>query len=146
MSSEETLEQFGSCLEGYCQPRSAGCEGNNNAGPEGHRQSASNAQNGGQNHDRNCLLPAQSSPVAGAAQSSGLTALGIENNLHWRLDVVMNKDQHRTRTGPGPHNLTALCHTAIDATQKEGSKGSLRRKFKRGGWGDCYLCRLLKLF
>src|SRR6266702_2104226 len=46
------------------------------AGPEGHRQSGSKARNSGQNHDRNCLLPAQSSPVAGAAQPSGSTALG----------------------------------------------------------------------
>ncbi|HEV2323675.1 MAG TPA: ISAs1 family transposase, partial [Terracidiphilus sp.] len=30
---------------------------------------------------------------------------GIENSLHWRLDVVMNEDQDRTRMGHGPHNL-----------------------------------------
>jgi len=30
--------------------------------------------------------------------------------------------------------------------QKEGSKGSLRGKFKRAGWNDTYLTRLLELF
>jgi predicted transposase YbfD/YdcC len=26
---------------------------------------------------------------------------GVENSLHWRLDVVMNEDQDRTRMGHG---------------------------------------------
>jgi predicted transposase YbfD/YdcC len=71
---------------------------------------------------------------------------GIENSLHWRLDVVMNEDQDRTRMGHGPHNLAVLRHMAINAMQKEGSKGSLRGKFKRAGWDDAFLHRLLKLF
>jgi predicted transposase YbfD/YdcC len=33
---------------------------------------------------------------------------GVENRLHWRLDVVMNEDQDRTRLGNGPHNLAVL--------------------------------------
>jgi predicted transposase YbfD/YdcC len=71
---------------------------------------------------------------------------GIENSLHWRLDVVMNEDQDRTRMGHGPQNLAVLRHMAINAMQKEGSKGSLRGKFKRAGWDDDYLFRLLELF
>ena len=71
---------------------------------------------------------------------------GIENSLHWRLDVVMNEDQDRTRMGHGPHNLAVLRHMAINAMQKEGSKGSLRGKFKRAGWDDGYLYRLLEAF
>jgi len=71
---------------------------------------------------------------------------GIENSLHWRLDVVMNEDQDRTRMGNGPHNLAVLRHMAINAMQKEGSKGSLRGKFKRAGWDDGFLYRLLGLF
>jgi len=71
---------------------------------------------------------------------------GIDNRLHWRLDVVMNEDQDRTRMGHGPHNLAVLRHMAINAMQKEGSKGSLRGKFKRAGWDDGFLYRLLELF
>lgn len=70
----------------------------------------------------------------------------IENSLHWRLDVVMNEDQDRTRMGHGPENLAVLRHMAINAMQKEGSKGSLRGKFKRAGWDHDYLFRLLELF
>ena len=71
---------------------------------------------------------------------------GVENSLHWRLDVVMNEDQDRTRLGHGPQNLAVLRHMAINAMQKEGSKGSLRGKFKRAGWDDAYLYRLLEMF
>ena len=71
---------------------------------------------------------------------------GVENRLHWRLDVVMNEDQDRTRLGNGPHNLAVLRHMAINAMQKEGSKGSLRGKFKRAGWNDDFLTRLLTMF
>jgi predicted transposase YbfD/YdcC len=71
---------------------------------------------------------------------------GVENSLHWRLDVIMNEDQDRTRMGHGPHNLAVLRHMAINAMQKEGSKGSLRGKFKRAGWDDNFLYRLLELF
>jgi len=35
---------------------------------------------------------------------------------------------------------------AINAMQKEGSKGSLRGKFKRAEWDDGFLYRLLELF
>jgi predicted transposase YbfD/YdcC len=71
---------------------------------------------------------------------------GIENRLHWRLDVVMNEDQDRTRLGNGPENLAILRHMALNAIQKEGSKGSLRGKFKRAAWNDAFLSRLLTQF
>ena len=71
---------------------------------------------------------------------------GVENSLHWRLDVVMNEDQDRTRMGHGPQNLAVLRHMVINAMQKEGSKGSLRGKFKRAGWDDEFLHRLLEMF
>jgi predicted transposase YbfD/YdcC len=70
----------------------------------------------------------------------------VENRLHWRLDVVMNEDQDRTRLGNGPHNLAVLRHLAINAMQKVGTKASLRAKFKRAGWNDNFLKSLLALF
>ena len=71
---------------------------------------------------------------------------GVENRLHWRLDVVMNEDQDRNRLGNGPENLAVLRHMAMNVMQKEGSKGSLRGKFKRAGWSDNYLRQLLAAF
>ena len=71
---------------------------------------------------------------------------GVENRLHWRLDVVMNEDQDRTRLGNAPHNLAILRHMALNVMQKDGSKASLRGKFQQAGWNDAYLSSLLALF
>ena len=71
---------------------------------------------------------------------------GVENRLHWRLDVVMNEDQDRSRLGNGPHNLAVLRHMAMNVMQKDGGKGSLRGKIKRAGWDEAFLARLLTLF
>jgi len=71
---------------------------------------------------------------------------GIENRLHWRLDVVMNEDQDRNRLDNSPYNMAILRHMALNVMQKEGSKGSLRGKFKRAGWDDGYLRQLLATF
>lgn len=69
----------------------------------------------------------------------------IENQLHWRLDVVMNEDQARNRLGNGPQNLAILRHMALNVMQKDPTKSSLRGKLKRAGWDDAYLLRLLAL-
>jgi predicted transposase YbfD/YdcC len=71
---------------------------------------------------------------------------GVENRLHWRLDVVMNEDQARNRLGNGPYILAILRHMAINLMQKDPTKTSLRGKFKLAGWKDTYLANLLALF
>jgi len=71
---------------------------------------------------------------------------GIENRLHWRLDVIMNEDQDRNRMDNSPYNHAILRHMALNVFQKEGSKGSLRGKFKRAGWDDAFLRQLLAAF
>ena len=70
---------------------------------------------------------------------------GVENRLHWRLDVVMNEDQDRTRIGHGPYNLAVLRHLAINIMQKDPTKDSLRGKLQRAGWDNAYLATLLAL-
>ena len=69
----------------------------------------------------------------------------VENRLHWRLDVVMNEDQDRTRLGHGPQNLAVLRHMALNAMQQEPSKDSLRGKLQRAAWNDAYLTKILAL-
>ena len=68
------------------------------------------------------------------------------DQLHWRLDVVMNEDQDRNRLGNAPQNLAVLRHMALNVMQKHLAKGSLRGEFKRAGWDDGYLRQLLALF
>ena len=58
----------------------------------------------------------------------------------------MNEDQDRNRSGHGPENLAVLRHMAMNVMQKDATKGSLRGKFKRAGWDDAYLSRILALF
>ena len=71
---------------------------------------------------------------------------GIENRLHWRLDVIMNEDDDRNRLDNSPYNHAILRHMALNVIQKEGSKGSLRGKFKRAEWDDGFLRQLLTAF
>jgi len=68
---------------------------------------------------------------------------GIENRLHWVLDVTMNEDQSRARMDHAPHNLALLRRWALNACKLEGSKGSMKGKLKRAGWDDSFLTRLL---
>jgi len=88
-----------------------------------------------------------SSPMSGERLNEVVRShWGVENRLHWRLDVVMNEDLDRTRLGHGPQNLAVLRHMAINVMQKDPTKRSLRGKFKRAGWDDAYLTSLLALF
>ena len=70
---------------------------------------------------------------------------GIENGLHWVLDVTMNEDQSRNRKGHGPQNLGLLRRWALNTCKLEGSKGSIKGKLKRAGWNNDYLAQLLSL-
>ena len=113
----------------------------------GHRQGGPGPRNRRQDHHRDGLLPAQHGAIAPERFNEVVRAhWGVENRLHWRLDVVMNEDQDRSRLGNGPHNLAVLRHMALNVMQKDGDKGSLRGKFKRAGWDEAYLARLLALF
>jgi predicted transposase YbfD/YdcC len=68
---------------------------------------------------------------------------GVENRLHWCLDVTMNEDRARNRMDNGPQNLAVLRHIALNLVRKESSKGSLRKKLRRAAWSDSFLTRVL---
>jgi predicted transposase YbfD/YdcC len=68
---------------------------------------------------------------------------GVENRLHWCLDVTMNEDRMRNRMDNGPQNLAILRHMALNLIRIESSKGSLRMKLKRAAWSDAFLARVL---
>ena len=56
---------------------------------------------------------------------------GIENQLHWVLDVTFREDGSRIRQGHGPENFTLLRRMAISALNQEtSSKRSTRQKAK----------------
>jgi predicted transposase YbfD/YdcC len=53
---------------------------------------------------------------------------GVENGLHWTLDVIFDEDRCRTRKDNSPLNLAIIRHAAVNILKTDSSKGSLRRK------------------
>ena len=69
---------------------------------------------------------------------------GIENGLHWTLDVTFNEDACRVRTGHAPQNLSLLRRIAINALNLEQSlKRSNRQKSKRAAMDNNYMLTIL---
>lgn len=71
---------------------------------------------------------------------------GIENRLHWVLDVILDEDQARNRKDHGPENLALLRKLALNLAKLDPSKGSMRGKIKRAAWDDNFLAKLLTCF
>ena len=68
---------------------------------------------------------------------------GIENQLHWVLDVVFNEDRNRTRKDNAPENLAILRKLALNLVRSHPAATSLRQKIKRAGWDDAFLLGML---
>jgi len=69
---------------------------------------------------------------------------GIENSLHWVLDVCFREDESRIRKDNGPENFAVLRHIALNLVKKETSrKKSIKSKRLRAGWDNDYLLRVL---
>ena len=70
---------------------------------------------------------------------------GVENPLHWTLDVTFCEDNSRARTGNAAENLASLRRLALNMLKNEKSqkKLSIRRKRLMAGWNDEYLGKLL---
>ena len=70
---------------------------------------------------------------------------GIENNLHWTLDVAFNEDQCRIRKDNAPENLAILRHLAVNLLTSEKSvKLGIINKRLRAGWDKNYLIKILQ--
>jgi predicted transposase YbfD/YdcC len=69
---------------------------------------------------------------------------GVENKVHWIMDVCFREDQSRARAGYAAENLATLRRLALNLLKREKTKKrGIRGKQLNAGWDHAYLLRLL---
>lgn len=69
---------------------------------------------------------------------------GIENSLHWVLDVAFREDDSRIRKDNAPQNFAVLRHMAHSLLQQNKSvKTGIKNKRLKAGWDNEYLAKVL---
>ena len=69
---------------------------------------------------------------------------GIENKVHWILDVAFDEDQCRVRKGYAAQNLAVIRHIALNLLKHEyTARVGIKNKRLRAGWDNDYLLKVL---
>jgi predicted transposase YbfD/YdcC len=68
---------------------------------------------------------------------------GVENELHWSLDVALREDDCRVRETQARENLAVLRHIAVSRLKNDRTKLGIKTKRLKAGWDDAYLEKLL---
>jgi len=72
------------------------------------------------------------------------THWGIENKVHWVLDIAFREDDCRIRKGNGAENFAVLRHIALNLLRRETTaKRSLKGKRMKAAWDKDYLLKVL---
>jgi predicted transposase YbfD/YdcC len=69
---------------------------------------------------------------------------GVENRLHWVLDVVFHDDLARLRSRNGPQNMAVIKHIAINLVRNPKDKHSLKVRRKLANLNPDYLQTLIQ--
>lgn len=103
------------------------------------------APSGGADSAPHAHLHHQSGGDAREAGRSVREHWGIENRLHWVLDIAFREDESRIRVGNGPHLFATLRRLALNELQREGTaKGGVHAKRLRAAWDHDYLLQVLR--
>ena len=85
-------------------------------------------------------LPADPARIAAAVRGHW----GIENRLHWVLDLAFREDDSRARAGHAAANLAVLRHIALNLLRRERSTTiGVKAKRLKCGWDTAYLLKVL---
>lgn len=68
---------------------------------------------------------------------------GIENSLHWCLDVAFHEDNCRMRKDNSGENFAVIRHIAVNLLKEDNSKLSLKAKRHKCAYSDAFLHKIL---
>ena len=69
---------------------------------------------------------------------------GIENGLHWVLDIAFREDESRARMGASAANLVVLRHIALNLLkQEQTAKVGIKNKRLKAAWDERYLLKVI---
>ena len=69
---------------------------------------------------------------------------GIENGLHWVLDVAFREDESRARAGHAGVNLGTVRRVALSLLKRADTKGSIQTRRMKAAWDDDYMLKVLQ--
>ena len=84
-------------------------------------------------------IPAQAKSFANAVRGHW----GVENRLHWRLDVIFGEDASRIRKGNAPAIMTTIRHLSMNLFEQEPSNLRLSQKRRKAAWNDDYRAKVV---
>jgi hypothetical protein len=88
--------------------------------------------------------PGRGTPSGIGAGKGPTRGWGIENGLHWVLDIAFREDESRVRQGHADKNLAVLRRLALNLLRREPTaKMDTKAKRLKAGWDLAYLLKNL---